>query len=1257
MEDKFPGCGDISDIGVAATAMAAMGSLVSIATTAAKLPHFIRVLERHCPVKSAAVFGGLLTQKRLQSNCLRLELLVHLCLCFGKGMRAPGQSLLNQGFNSAGAVCGYLEDPREDIFVGNVYSKRGNYRVLEGIWEGATFYLQRFVNMVDALPEEDYLKDIANAVFALLKVSDLVCEKVGLTRNDIGPDGRNHALPRSLSEKSERLRALVAFDIDELTARGLDVDSLSPFVFDPRSRGQLSEQAISNTALEAAPIAIRDGVLYLLLPTAVSVAIRRYVVRALGYGDNKDIFLSQLGGEYSRLFSTSSFFGERGPRLPFVHRSSGSLCAISQEVDAGRYLNMVFFLDDLVGFEEDGFGGAFQGKADLRADTRKAIEGMQEACEHQAGFREGITLVVGCGIGRGVVLDGFHQPRDRWAWEFLSAPDLITLAHFGQIEVLDLWRVIRMESFLRQSGVMLQNMNGLLNLFAWADSLDGHLVPHAKIPRDFEVGEAQLLMPITQNGLGDLRHRLAMAADEHVEQFVDGTWKLVRMEGQSHFEEDASRPLYVHLEQGKEKRLFGARITRTRCWWYEAVAGEGPANHLTYERWSMMGVWVARIVDTIDAEFGGEIGAGPLFWRCVFDGDPSSFSVDEFGGNEDLENAFVVNVDRETRGIELHVGPGFDKAVYHPHNIAEIGLVRAFLRGIASLTGVSLDGMEAALANKLSDVNARHSHVFSATSYRDYFRDVLSKSPVTINRFDDALLKLGLGWRVRDPREGGKIVGKQKCLSFLRALVDQLLGELTGHLRRFDREALLDVLLINYESASHSRDRWHKTAAALLALREDKAAAMGRMSRHEFKLNGALQATRTLIEIALCESPLGKGDLPGELDLALMLTQSAQIFHLSGWADLIHWDSLEPELVIRPLGDVHAYHDFMDTVIEPFGKASSEYRFVSSVKKYAQSLRGATCLANSRDSRISSAFLDAWQEEFGVALDAYRRFIDALEDHGIERCQMLFTLSRSELVRLADDPDVGLSIVKSLELKSRPAWRTPPEGYTWKDIAPSRFKRRLGLLRRPLIQIEAGDSPRYLVNPALIREGFGAMVGNYYEGAYADDHLGPAMLKYAGLARERDGAEFNERVASRMEELGWKVEREIKLTKVLRKGFDRNYGDIDVLAWSADSGRVLIMECKDLQFRKTYGEIAEQLADYRGWSSADGKKRDSLRKHLDRMAVLREHPVELARFLEMSCISNLESHLVFSHPVPMMFSTALSHDIAITHSYDSLGRV
>jgi hypothetical protein len=108
------------------------------------------------------------------------------------------------------------------------------------------------------------------------------------------------------------------------------------------------------------------------------------------------------------------------------------------------------------------------------------------------------------------------------------------------------------------------------------------------------------------------------------------------------------------------------------------------------------------------------------------------------------------------------------------------------------------------------------------------------------------------------------------------------------------------------------------------------------------------------------------------------------------------------------------------------------------------------------------------------------------------------------------------------------------------------------------------------------------------------------------------------------------------VTKLLRRGFDKDHGDIDVLAWR-DDGRVLAIECKDVQFRKTLGEMAEQLSDFRGEIRSNGK-RDELRKHLDRIEVIRRHLPLVAAYVGHSSLDSIESHLLFRNPVPMEFA-------------------
>ena len=145
------------------------------------------------------------------------------------------------------------------------------------------------------------------------------------------------------------------------------------------------------------------------------------------------------------------------------------------------------------------------------------------------------------------------------------------------------------------------------------------------------------------------------------------------------------------------------------------------------------------------------------------------------------------------------------------------------------------------------------------------------------------------------------------------------------------------------------------------------------------------------------------------------------------------------------------------------------------------------------------------------------------------------------------------------------------------------------------------------------------------------------MRKWVGHANNVQRSAFNTTVAERMRELGWLVEKEIKLTQILGRPLDRNYGDVDVLAWKPSTVRVLAMECKDVQYNKTLGQVSEQLSDFLGVVRSDGK-RDLLRKHLDRLEMLNANKSEVAKALKISVPVQLEGHVVFRNLVPMRFA-------------------
>jgi hypothetical protein len=149
----------------------------------------LKALRGFDPVETAAVFAGLLTIPDLQSNCIRLEGLIHIALAYCSGTKKPKASDVTRWFAEFGkGWLGQVEDPAEDVFVSNIATPRGNFRVLEGVWEGAGFYTQRIVNAAEGMPAGGGYDELRENIYALLALSDFLCERAGLARYELGND-------------------------------------------------------------------------------------------------------------------------------------------------------------------------------------------------------------------------------------------------------------------------------------------------------------------------------------------------------------------------------------------------------------------------------------------------------------------------------------------------------------------------------------------------------------------------------------------------------------------------------------------------------------------------------------------------------------------------------------------------------------------------------------------------------------------------------------------------------------------------------------------------------------------------------------------------------------------------------------------------------------------------------------------------------------------------------------------------------------
>src|ERR1700729_1449049 len=103
-------------------------------------------------IQAAATFAGLMLLPELQANHLRLEILAHLSILYGNRSGTVEPAFLQRSFEQAGERL--MEDPSEDVFTAIVHNGHGNFRIREGLCEGATFHLQRVLNIISEMPHK-----------------------------------------------------------------------------------------------------------------------------------------------------------------------------------------------------------------------------------------------------------------------------------------------------------------------------------------------------------------------------------------------------------------------------------------------------------------------------------------------------------------------------------------------------------------------------------------------------------------------------------------------------------------------------------------------------------------------------------------------------------------------------------------------------------------------------------------------------------------------------------------------------------------------------------------------------------------------------------------------------------------------------------------------------------------------------------------------------------------------------------------------
>ncbi len=683
--------------------------------------------------------------------------------------------------------------------------------------------------------------------------------------------------------------------------------------------------------------------------------------------------------------------------------------------------------------------------------------------------------------------------------------------------------------------------------------------------------------------------------------------------------------------------------TDARGWWATIEMPNNPDRNLHYRLWHAVTVWLARSARIIE-DMVPSLPVGSIAWICRFEDTNASDTESAIPTNSEARD--LIRIETRQNVVQLVAKQGFLASFRRATNIGERLLAEAFVAGLLLATSTSAE-VRALIDRIVPDEWARDMHLFSAQRFRDFVRSSLPRQPILITKADDAYSKIGLGWRARTRVEGARIVGVDSCCRYLAQTVEIVWEETRNTLKGYRRESLVRRLVANHEAIEAESEQWFRTSRALLSLHDDKEETARVSTQRIAKFNAGSLSTRILIEMVLCECPESEGTEAGALDIGRLLANVMQMHHLGGWSESIKYGSKEAEIRVTPFGDIHTNVDFEDRIVTPYGQVLGTSRFRAGADFYERHFREPAIVESSRGS-FKSEFWDAWTEAFGFTIDDMRVFLDNLDNDGLRRNEFMFSATYADMCDLEQagrlERQKVRRILDTLTLKPRATWASTPPGYAPKDWHPWRFRRRLSVISRPILQLTETDDPHYLIAPGLVREGAMKVIDYCLRGGYdAKDFPHGLMRTWIGTEENRRGHRFNAEVSDRLRSLGWQTRLGIRLTEILNDKLDRDYGDIDVLAWK--DGRVLAIECKDLELAMTSGEIARQLQEFRGEIRTSDAKPDRLKKHLVRMDLLRQRLPGLKRFVCSSEAIAIEAHLVFKGIVPMHFS-----DIAQRHN-------
>ena len=1216
-----------------------------------RLSSFFRKLDA---VGTASILAGLQTFPDHQAN-YRLEWGARLALALGSGNALPSSPQLRTLLNDLleKSRVNRLEDPLEDVMVSAIPTAKGDFRLLTGLWEKAAHHTESVLRAFERLPDDDQKQAALMRAYALLRISDVICQRSNLASNAMGMINPLQRMRLTGAGLLSNAKARVEFGWDELTALGASKEILDTFLLPLEAYPDLLKRAFGDSPLEFQPIVQTEDGIAVVAPANLSTAIRGDLINAAIAGGQGDALRRKLLLVHSEIIETGSFAWMGGQIGAFGH--DGYCREHIYRLCEGRYIHAIQSIDGFAAWPKNAFcADGDVGSNAFGNALAGAIATAQAEIEAKADFVAGVSFVFLSGWGSG---HSFSWPRNaampRWQIIFMEPEDAMFLGACADGKIEDIWRMDTQHERVAAQGFHFQNANGLLNLFQWWRSTNSMFVPEHVLD-----AQPPTTIYFDTNLLLEARREAVEALGRRCLPTPNGDPLLVmRLDTTSHF--SGRQPVFASMAWAKAGVLMAAVESEHGIVWVQLMTDrEDPNAFEAHETWSALLAWAGRLLNPFLYEYGLKLNT-PVFIRFVCD-FPTERNLQEMSDTEILETVSV-GWDHVSGCIGLYMAPAWHMGLQRKENIAEAVLAANFLSGVASATGTTISPAD------LIDFVVRE----IGSHFSRWRHSVLAERPIdmlkalglvprfrAISQSAAALVKTGLGWMSQSRSDGYLIEGKTKCRAFLDDQHNRLLQSLLIEVAKYDRHGLIGACLNAIQAAQGEGRGWQETALALQSIhgrQEDFDVSFNQGGR----ANAVIRAASLLVELAVAESPVSGGKPIGYFDFDELQAHAALLFKNADTIPAIEGGWIKAVIKIAPTGDVLLDRSFEEASLQK----AAEIRHQSERDTKAER-QGNTSIDVNAMSDPGEALTAAIIAEFGVDDDLFVGFANALTIIAETVKSGVFSMRRSELRMALNGQDEQMRdlapLIDRYTLPCRKGWAASPDGTLTRDYDLAKLDRRFSLIGRPIVAIDDEEDPLLMLAPGVVERTMlhnlsGALTGGLQNEFWSSRK----MQKFASRRGDETGLAFNDELAQELTSIGVEAHASAQLTWCLNhKGTDevKRLGDVDVLVISPDRTRVWVIEAKDLKMCRTLGETARRLSEYQGKPKSNGKP-DNLMKHLTRVEYVRKHAADLQKRFSLPKTPSVSGMVVVGSPQPMEMIAIPGGKDAVTVRKECLANV